>query len=160
MLSNHLRYTCRKHFEGYPCCHRQWKHSGHCRFVHGYSRNFTFWFVAEELDEFGFVVDFSSLKPLEKKIKHHFDHTFLINEDDPLLSVWKQLDSEGALDLRIMKNVGMESTAEMIWAWANELLLQRDMGRTCCWRAEASENNFNSATFELTPSWYNSNQRD
>ena len=158
MLSNHLGYTCKKLFEGYPCCHRQWKHSGHCRFVHGYSRSFTFWFAAEELDEFGFVVDFSSLKPLQRKIEDHFDHTFLINEDDPLLSVWKKLDSEGALDLRIMKNVGMESTAEMIWAWANELLLQRDAGRTCCWRAEASENNFNSATFELTPSWYKCNQ--
>ena len=160
MLSNHLGYTCSKHFEGYPCCHRQWKHSGHCRFVHGYSRSFTFWFAAEELDEFGFVVDFSSLKPLQKKIKDHFDHTFLINQDDPLLSVWKQLDSEGALDLRIMKNVGMEYTAEMIWDWANELLLIRDKGRTCCWKAEASENNFNSATFELIPSWYKCNQQD
>ena len=157
MFSNHFGYTCRKHFEGFPCCHRQWKHSGHCRFVHGYSRSFTFWFASEELDQFGFVVDFSSLKQLEEKIKDQFDHTFLINEDDPLLSVWQQLHSDGALDLRIMKNVGMESSAEMIWTWANELLLQRDMGRTCCWRAEASENNFNSAIFELTPDWYKSN---
>ena len=60
-------YTCKKHFEGYPCSHRQWKHLGHCRFVHGYSRSFTFWFAAQALDDLGFVVDFSSLQPLEKK---------------------------------------------------------------------------------------------
>ena len=48
-------HTCSKHFEGYPCCHRQWQHPGHCRFVHGYSRSFTIWFAANELDR-GFVV--------------------------------------------------------------------------------------------------------
>ena len=122
-------YTCCKEYVGFPCAHRQWKHPGHCRFVHGYSRSFKFWFKAKCLDQFGFVVDFSSLKQLEEKIKDQFDHTFLINEDDPLLSVWQQLHSDGALDLRIMKNVGMESSAEMIWTWANELLLQRDMAR-------------------------------
>ena len=62
-------YTCSKFFEGYPCCHRQWQHSGHCRFVHGYSRSFTFWFAARKLDEFGFVVDFSGLKVLEQKLR-------------------------------------------------------------------------------------------
>jgi len=54
-------FTCTKTFSGYPCCHRQWRHQGHCRFVHGYSRSFSFWFRATELDDCGFVVDFSSL---------------------------------------------------------------------------------------------------
>ena len=154
MIVSHLGFTCSKHFEAYPCCHRQWKHTGHCRFVHGYSRSFTFWFAAQELDDFGFVVDFSSLKPLEIKIEEQFDHTFLVNEDDPLLSVWRDLHSKGALDLRIMSNVGMESTAKLIWEWANKILFERDMGRTCCWRTEASENSANSAFYELTPDWY------
>ena len=154
MSISNFAFTCSKYFEGYPCCHRQWKHSGHCRFVHGYSRSFTFWFAAEKLDEFGFVVDFSSLKPLEMKLREQFDHTFLVNEDDPLLNVWEKLHSQGALDLRIMQNVGMESTAKLIWEWANKLLLERDLGRTCCWKAQASENYSNSSCFELTPDWY------
>ncbi|WP_269622596.1 6-carboxytetrahydropterin synthase [Prochlorococcus marinus] len=147
-------FTCSKHFEGYPCCHRQWKHPGHCSFVHGYSRSFTFWFRSNRLDEFGFVVDFSSLHSLERKLKEYFDHTFLVNEDDPLLTKWQQLHSEKALDLRIMKNVGMESTAQLIWEWANAILMERDAGRTCCWRAEAKENDLNSACFESTPDWF------
>ena len=90
-------YTCSKQFEGYPCCHRQWQHPGHCRFVHGYSRSFTFWFAATELDACGFVVDFSSLRPLEKRLRDQFDHTFLVNQDDPLLEQWTSLHEQGAL---------------------------------------------------------------
>ena len=147
-------FTCSKRFNDYPCCHRQWKHLGHCRFVHGYSRGFTFWFGSNKLDKNGFVVDFSSLKKLEKKLVNHFDHTFLVNTDDPLISTWKQLHEEGALDLRIMDNVGMESTAKLVWEWANSLLLEKDFGRTCCWRAEARENDSNAACFELIPKWF------
>ncbi len=147
-------HTCSKLFEGYPCCHRQWQHPGHCRFVHGYSRSFKFWFAAEKLDEYGFVVDFSSLMPLQEKLRNQFDHTFLVNFDDPLLPQWQQLNSEGALDLRVMENVGMESSAELVWRWANSILFQRDTGRTCCWKTQARENQFNSASFELIPEWF------
>ncbi|WP_320676526.1 6-carboxytetrahydropterin synthase [Prochlorococcus sp. MIT 1300] len=149
-------YTCRKHFDRYPCCHRQWKHPGHCRFVHGYSRSFTFWFAARELDVYGFVVDFSSLKPLEQKLRNQFDHTFLINADDPLLLEWRKLHEEGALDLRVMENVGMEASAQLVWGWANSLLFDRDAGRTCCWQVEASEDDINSASYEAIPSWFQS----
>ena len=73
------QFSCSKSYEDFPCSHRQWRHDGHCRFVHGYSRTFTFWFAAKELDKNGFVVDFSGLKPLEKRLKEQFDHTFLVN---------------------------------------------------------------------------------
>tara|TARA_B100000700_G_C14676325_1_gene683249 strand:+ start:102 stop:587 length:486 start_codon:yes stop_codon:yes gene_type:complete len=154
MSSSPFTFTCSKSFQNYPCCHRQWKHPGHCRFVHGYSRSFTFWFGSEQLDENGFVVDFSSLKELEQKLIKQFDHTFLINNDDPLINKWKELHEEGALDLRIMKNVGMESSAELVWEWANSFLFQKDEGRTCCWRSEARENSANASCYELIPSWF------
>ena len=91
---------------------------------------------------------------LKKKIKDQFDHTFLVNEDDPLLSTWEHLHSLEALNLKVMDNVGMESSAKLIWGWANEILFERDKGRTCCWRAQALENVQNSAYFELIPDWY------
>ncbi len=150
-----LGYTCSKLFQGYPCTHRQWRHPGHCRFVHGYSRSFVLWFAARKLDENGFVVDFSQLGPLEKKLRKQFDHTFLVNADDPLLSEWKKLHDLDALDLRIMDNVGMESSAALVWEWGNDLLLDRDHERTCCWRVEARENHCNAASFESIPNWFN-----
>ncbi|MDA0963444.1 MAG: 6-carboxytetrahydropterin synthase [Cyanobacteria bacterium] len=147
-------YTCSKTFSGYPCCHRQWRHSGHCRFVHGYSRSFCFWFQAEELDENGFVVDFSSLSELEKQLRQQFDHTFLVNADDPLLAQWQSLHEQGALDLRVMENVGMEASAALVWDWANKLLKARDGGRSCCWKVEARENEKNAACYAAVPTWF------
>lgn len=147
-------YTCSKQFSGYPCCHRQWRHSGHCRFLHGYSRSFTVWFGAHHLDDCGFVVDFSSLRPLEQQLARQFDHTVLVNADDPLLAHWQALDQLGALDLRVMENVGMEASAELVWGWANALLQGRDHGRSWCWKVEARENERNAACYEALPPWY------
>ncbi len=148
------QFSCSKSYEDFPCSHRQWQHDGHCRYVHGYSRSFTFWFMATELDNNGFVVDFSSLKSLEKRLRGHFDHTFLINQDDPLLHYWRELHGLGALDLRIMENVGMEFSSKLIWNWANEYLYEIDNGRSCCWKTESKENRSNSATFSELPTWY------
>ena len=154
MSINSSQFSCSKSYEDFPCSHRQWRHKGHCRYVHGYSRSFTFWFKAKELDINGFVVDFSSLKPLEKKLKEQFDHTFLINQDDPLLTYWEKLHVLEALDLRVMENVGMEFSSKMIWHWANDFLKEKDKGRSCCWKAEAQENTSNKATFERLPKWF------
>ena len=154
VLSPPTPHTCSKLFEGYPCCHRQWRHNGHCRFVHGYSRSFLLCFAATHLDSCGFVVDFSSLKPFEHQLSEQFDHTFLVNADDPLLKEWTHLHELGALDLRVMSNVGMETTAELIWTWANQHLLDRDRGRTCCWAVEARENTRNAAWFHAVPDWF------
>ena len=151
-----LKFSCSKSYEDFPCSHRQWRHGGPCRFVHGYSRSFTFWFTAKKLDLNGFVVDFSSLKPLEIRLKEQFDHTFLVNKDDPLLNYWEKLNDLDALDLRIMHNVGMESTSELIWRWANEYLQDKDKGRTCFWKTESKENNSNKASYEEIPDWFKS----
>ena len=156
MYIHSLKFSCSKSYEDFPCSHRQWRHQGHCRFVHGYSRSFTFWFTAKKLDLNGFVVDFSSLKSLENKLKEQFDHTFLINKDDPLMSYWKKLNELDALDLRIMDNVGMEFTSELIWRWANEYLKDKDKGRTCCWKTESKENKSNKASYEEIPDWFKS----
>ena len=101
-----------------------------------------------------FVVGFSSLRPLEKQLRDQFDHTFLVNHDDPLLEQWRSLHKQGALDLRVMKNVGMENTAQLLWTWANELLIERDLGRCCCWKVEARENVSNEATYSSVPNWF------
>jgi 6-pyruvoyltetrahydropterin/6-carboxytetrahydropterin synthase len=122
--------------------------------VHGYSRSFTCWFRATALDANGFVVDFSGLADLEAQLAHQFDHTFLANADDPLLPTWRQLHAQGALDLRVMDNVGMEFSAQLVWQWANALLLASDTGRSCCWKVEARENEKNAACYEALPDWF------
>ena len=154
MYKHSSQFNCSKSFEDFPCSHRQWRHDGHCRFVHGYSRSFTFWFTAKELDINGFVVDFSSLRPLERMLKDQFDHTFLVNEDDPLMNYWRELNDLGALNLKIMENVGMEFSSKLIWHWCNEYLKDLYKGRACCWKTESKENKSNSASYEKLPDWF------
>jgi 6-pyruvoyltetrahydropterin/6-carboxytetrahydropterin synthase len=76
-----------------------------------------------------------------------------VNHDDPLLANWQQLHELGALDLRIMQNVGMEASAHWVWQKTNEILQQRGDGRNWCWKVEARENSKNAACWELLPPW-------
>jgi 6-pyruvoyltetrahydropterin/6-carboxytetrahydropterin synthase len=48
----------------------------------------------------------------------------------------------------------MENTAQLLWTWANDLLIERDLGRTCCWKVEARENVSNEATYSSVPDWF------
>ena len=73
-----------------------------------------------------------------------------------MLDYWQNLHNLKALDLRIMDNVGMEATSELIWKWANEYLQDKDKGRSCCWKAESKENKFNKAYYERYPEWLKS----
>ena len=45
--------------------HRQWKHDGHCSFVHGYGRYVEFTFACNERDEKGWVMHFGNLKDVK-----------------------------------------------------------------------------------------------
>ena len=72
------KFTSSKTYKNLPCAHRQWKHEGHCAYIHGYSREYTFYFEAKEMDEHGWVVGFGDLKKLEKYLLDMYDHTMII----------------------------------------------------------------------------------
>lgn len=143
-----MKYTSTKTFHNLPCSHRNWRHPGHCKYIHGYSRSLTFWFECSQLDENYYVVDFGSLKPLKKHLEYMFDHTMLINEDDPEREIFEQLHAKEIVDLRVMKSCGMEGSAEYAFNYADELVRKQTNNR--CWvvKVECRENNKNSAIFE------------
>ena len=87
------RYNCTKQYFNLPCAHRQHGHDGHCRFIHGYSRSFKFYFACNELDANNFVFDFGELKELKEHLEYMCDHTLLINEQDPYLEMLKATDT-------------------------------------------------------------------
>jgi 6-pyruvoyltetrahydropterin/6-carboxytetrahydropterin synthase len=137
-----------KMFSNYPCAHRQYKHTGNCALVHGYSRSFFFVFAAQTQDACGFVVDFGDLKWLRDWLDHMFDHTLLLEVDDPLLPLFREIESAGGADIRLMPyGVGMEGTAQLLCEYVDAGLRARTKGR--CWvvSVEARENDKNSAIF-------------
>ena len=140
-----------KSFWNYPCSHRQWRHGGHCSFIHGYSRSFHFVFESQSLDKCGFVVDFGGLRKFRAMLDNWFDHTLLVNPDDPLLNDFLALEKKGACKLTVLPNVSMEGTAEFLWNEMNKFLKLETQGRAQCVQVEVKENDKNSAIFRGTP---------
>lgn len=142
-----------KKFTGFPCAHRQWRDTGHCKFIHGYSREFTFWFKATALDDKQFVMNFGGFKEFKVFLNDMFDHTCLINKDDPELALFQELDKKGIIKLRVLDNVGMEATSYFLHKKMNEYLGQKTNGRVWCFRVETRENEKNSALYEEEPNF-------
>jgi 6-pyruvoyltetrahydropterin/6-carboxytetrahydropterin synthase len=147
-MMNAKNFKSTKSFTGFPCTHRQWRADSHCKFVHGYSREFHFEFAASELTKEGWVVDFGGLKEVKKWLEHVFDHTFLVAQDDPELEAFKALEQRGAIQLRVLPNPGMEGTAEYVYQEASKILESLYGKRAWITRVEVCENEKNSAIFE------------
>ena len=145
---NAKNFKSTKSFTGFPCTHRQWRAESHCRFVHGYSREFHFEFAASELTKEGWVVDFGGLKELKKWLEQIFDHTFLVAQDDPELEAFKALDKTGTIQLRVLPNPGMEGSAEYVFLEASKILESLYGKRAWITKVEDCENDKNSAIFQ------------
>ncbi len=76
-------FTSTKSFWNFPCAHRQYRHDGNCHLVHGYSRSFHFVFGCKTFTKEGFVVDYGDLKDVKAHLDHMYDHTLVLDEEDP-----------------------------------------------------------------------------
>src|SRR6478752_2095145 len=128
-----VNFQSTKTFNNYPCAHRQWRHDGSCALVHGYSRSFHFVFECVEMDKCGFVVDYGGLKEFKQMLDEKFDHTLLLNEDDPLLPDFKELEKKGAAKVVTLPyGIGMEGTAQFLCERMDEFIRLKTKGRAWC----------------------------
>ena len=137
------------HNTGHSCAFRQWRANSHCILIHGYALQFEFTFGGNELDERNWIVDFGGLKPLKEWLKHMFDHTYLVAEDDPEMETVQMLQDKGLIDMRVVSATGCERFAEMAFDKAQEIINELTNGR--CWVQSVTvrEHEANSATVEL-----------
>ena len=142
-----MSFTSTKILELGSCAFRQPKAESHCRYLHGYRLTAKFWFKANQLDENNWVVDFGSLDHLKKIFKTRFDHTTVIDLNDPYKDDFMRLDEEGVLDLRVMNGVGIEKFAEYCFKISNNFIKEQSEGR--CWgdMVEVFEHENNSAIY-------------
>lgn len=151
------KFKSTKLFDGYSTCFRQWKADGtHCRFLHGYAISFRVWFEGQ-LDERNWVWDFGGMKRAKNTIegkspKQYFewllDHTTVVAEDEPYLDLFKQMDKDGIIQLRVLPAVGCEKFAEHLYGTINEFLQKETNGRVRVVKVEVYEHEKNSATYE------------
>lgn len=151
-----MKFQSTKLFDGYSACFRQWKAEGtHCKFLHGYAVSFRVWFEGD-LDERNWVWDFGGMKRAKTNIngrspkaffEYLLDHTTIVAEDDPYLSVFKSMDQEGIIQLRILPAVGCERFAEYLYQVINEFLQLETEGRVRATKVEVYEHERNSASY-------------
>lgn len=109
--------TVTKSYRDLPAAHRQPNHDGHCRLIHGHNWGFDITFACRELDANGFVIDVGKLKAVKQWLERHFDHTLLLNEDDPHLQFLENTLQQHSLfltDIVIVPNCGMEGLARFV----------------------------------------------
>jgi 6-pyruvoyltetrahydropterin/6-carboxytetrahydropterin synthase len=141
-------FSSTKSYYNFPCAHRQHKHDGNCALIHGYSRSFHFLFGCYQRDKNGFVVDYGKLKEVKFYLEKTFDHTLLLNEDDPFIETFRDLAKQGVCNLVEMPaGVGMEATAEMVFQVVDKIVQDNTEGRAFLIQAEACENDKNSSIF-------------
>jgi 6-pyruvoyltetrahydropterin/6-carboxytetrahydropterin synthase len=151
------KFQSTKVFDGYSCVFRQWKAEGtHCRFLHGYGVSFRVWFEGE-LDERNWVWDFGGMKRAKGTIDgmnpkawmdHMFDHTTIIAEDDPFINAFKQMETAGVAQIRIIPAVGAEQFAKYIFEKLNTFVQEETSNRVKVTRVEFMEHNKNTAIYE------------
>ena len=151
-----MKFQSTKLFDGYSACFRQWKAEGtHCKFLHGYAVSFRVWFEGE-LDERNWVWDFGGMKRANGNIEgmspkaffdYLLDHTTIVAEDDPYLPLFKQMDAEGIIQLRVIPAVGCERFAEYLYGKIDTFLSQETNGRVRATKVEVYEHERNSASY-------------
>lgn len=155
------RYISTKRFDNYSVAIRQWKaqHS-HCQLLHGYALEFKVWFASVEpleenqLDSMNWIVDYGGFKtqPIGNGLKdwmdYMFDHTTLIEKDDPYLDLFKTMEQMNLLHLRVMDKIGAESAAKLVFDKFNDVLSKTDAGRCKVIKVECFENQKNSSIYE------------
>jgi 6-pyruvoyltetrahydropterin/6-carboxytetrahydropterin synthase len=143
-------YISTKVIELGSCAFRQWKaNHSRCQFIHGYQLKAKIWFGCSYLDEKNWAVDFGGLKEIKKLLQEQFDHTTCVDQADPELQSFIDLNTKGIIDLRIMPDgVGIERTAEFVFKLVDSQIREQTNNR--CWviRTEVFEHEENSAIYQ------------
>lgn len=158
-----MKITCSKLFEGFPFAHRQPSHDGHCAWIHGHTWSFKYTFECDRLEEgSSFVVDFGKLKWLKQWLDDNFDHTLVLNMDDPALEYLRAALEPTAFPVNetrfrtyariiVVPNCGAEGLAIFLLATVNrELCRQNNERNVRCTEVTVWENERNSATAVYT----------
>ena len=146
-------YTSTKYFhEIGPCAYRNWKSQTECYLLHGYCRSFKFVFGANTLDKQNFVVDFGGLKEVKRQLEDWFDHTVILQSDDPLVHTFKTLEQNMYCRVRTFPIISCEGLAQWVAAYVDYMIQQRTSGRAWVISCEMIEAEKNTALYTINRS--------
>lgn len=132
--------------------HRQWRHRGHCAYYHGDFDYFDVEFVAQKLDECGFILDFGNIPYIKVWFAKMFDHTLLLEKDDPAFEEILKWDNRLA-QIRVVPSSSAEGLAKYVAEEVNKLVTEFTQGRVQVRSVAVYENKDNSAYYERKVIW-------
>lgn len=142
--------TCRKLYADIPFAHRQWRHDGHCAYIHGHNWAIGVVFGCSELDANDFVVDFGRLKYLKAWIAEKLDHACVLAEDDPLRETLVAAAPK-AWKVLMVPSPSCEGLAKYIFQAFDALVRADTEGRAWVQAIELFEDSKNSACYGHQP---------
>ena len=158
------KFQSTKLFDNYSVALRQHKaaHS-HCELLHGYALKFKVWFESIEpieenqLDEMNWIMDYGGFKDTDAEptpgnglkgwMNYMWDHTLLIEKDDPYLDFFQSAAMEGICALRVMDKMGAESCAKLVYDKFNDVMSKTGGGRVKVVKVECWEADRNSSIY-------------
>lgn len=138
--------TCSKTYSDIPFAHRQHRHGGHCKLVHGHNWSIRVTFACGEPDANGFVVDFGDLKFLRRWIEDNLDHACVFNADDPLRAALVAAAPE-AWKVYVVPSCSSEGLAEHLHGVFDGLVRAHTGGRAWVAEVEVFEDTRNAAVY-------------
>lgn len=143
-------YTSTKYFhEIGPCAYRNWRSQTDCYLLHGYDRSFNFIFGADVLDQQNFVVDFGGLKEVKRQLEDWFDHTVILQCDDPLVETFRVLEKKGHCKIRTFPIISCEGLAQYVAEYVDHLIRKQTNNRAWVISCEMIEAAKNSALYTI-----------
>ena len=140
--------ACTKRYADIPFAHRAPKHDGHCRFIHGHNWTFDISFTAEQTDDCGFIVDFGKLHNLRDALYSMFDHSLVLNHDDPLGAELESfLNARGIGNVVRIPDCSSEGIALFVFGMADSIVRQQTNDRARVFCVIVYEDSKNKATY-------------
>ncbi len=151
-----MKHQSSKIFDGFSTVFRQWRaKETHCSYLHGYGISFKVTFEGQ-LDHRNWVWDFGGMKRAKTQIDgmspkawmdYMFDHTMIIAEDDPEVEAFKQMDTAGVAQVRVIPATGAEKFAEYIYSNINEFVKTETDNRVRVTKVKFMEHGKNAAYY-------------
>jgi len=147
-----------KKLKKFSAAHRLIKgYEGKCKNLHGHNYAVDVFIAADDLDHFGFVMDFDDIKlHFDQWIQQHWDHATLVSEIDvPLLDFLKK-EKQHHYVLPGEKNTSSERLAEYLFHRFTDILnnLQKENPRLSLTEVRVYESDTAMAGFHNTDRSY------
>jgi len=141
-----------KQLRDFSAAHRLTKnYQGKCKDLHGHNYAIDITLSADELNQYGFVMDFDDIKEhLDQWVQQHWDHVTIVSEDDKPLIDFLEKEKQDYFIIPGNKNTTAECLAEFLFHTFSDILKTLNEKRVRLVSVRVYESDTASAVYSIT----------